>query len=150
MRQTISRYQSRLWKYFRNLFLIVGTYFSGLIALELAFPLVLWLALEAMLRYFPKWLQICTLAFLGLQIDWWLQWPLGLGLAFVTLIWALLMVGQSLKQNELFFLWHMAIFFTFLMIMNALIPAVRGVALLIQMSVYMGTLLVRLYTGKRT
>lgn len=149
MKQTLSRYQSRLWKYFRNTFLIVGTYFSGLIALEMAWPLMLWLSLEALLRYFPRWLQIAVLIFLGLQMDWWLQWPLGFGLALLCLVWLSLLIGRSFKQGDVFFLWQMVIFLIFVLVMMPVIPTLTWPLALFQIGLYSISLFMRIFVGKR-
>jgi hypothetical protein len=149
MKKTISRYQSRLWKYFRNTFLIVGTYFSGLLALEISFPLVLWISLEATLRYFPRWLQMAIFIFLGLQIDWWQQWSLGTGLILISAIWLGLLVGRSLKQGELFFLWQMSLFLAYMLVMMRIIPTLTTNFVIFQVGLYSATLLIRLFAGKR-
>jgi len=152
MKQTmssISRYQTRIWKYFRNTFLVVGTYFSGLVALEIAFPLVLWLSLEAILRYFPRWLQIGTFVFLGLQIDWWLQWPLGTGLVLICLVWLGLLIGRSIKQGEVFFLWQMTLFLAYMLVMMNIVSMLTWNFVIFQTVLYATTLLIRLFAGKR-
>ena len=149
MRNSLSRYQSRLWVIIRNTLFVLGIYFSGLVSLELAFPLMLWFLFEASLRYFPRWLQISTLVFLGLQIDWWLQWPLGLGLGILTIFWSFLILGRAIKRTELFLVWQLSIFLLFLLLIRQFVPSLTSELLSLQLVGYFLFIMLRLFLGKR-
>lgn len=138
------------WPIIRNILLIAGTYAGGTVSVILLFPLWFWLLIEAALRYFPFWLQIVMFVWLGIQLDWLLNWPLGIGLLGVTGIWLSLLVGRRFRHPAFFILWHLIIFTIFMLISKQILPDLSVGGLLFQLSLYFVTLIIRLISGKQT
>lgn len=138
------------WPIIRNILLIAGTYAGGAVSVILVFPLWIWLLVEAALRYFPIWLQIVMFVWLGIQLDWLLNWPLGFGLLGVAGVWLSLIIGRRFTHPAIFILWHLLIFTAFMLLSRQILPNLTAGGLLFQLSLYFVTLIIRLIQGKQT
>jgi len=150
MTAQLSRYQVRWWPVVRNTLLIIGTYLAGSVSVMLAWPLWLWLIIEAALRYFPFWLQLVVLVFLGVQFDWLLNWPLGFGLLMLAVIWLVLVIGRQWRHPVVFVVWHLLIFVGYLGLTSRLMSELSLTEWWLQLWLYFVTLIVRVALGKQT
>lgn len=150
MTAQLSRYQVRWWPVVRNTLLIIGTYLAGSVSVMLAWPLWLWLIIEAALRYFPFWLQLVVLVFLGIQFDWLLNWPLGFGLLMLAVVWLVLVIGRQWRHPVAFVVWHLLIFVGYLGLTSRLMSELSLTEWWLQLWLYFVTLIVRVALGKQT
>lgn len=136
------------WPVIRNALLIVGTYVAGVVSVVFAFPLWMWVMIEAALRYFPFWLQLGVLIFLGVQLDWLLAWPLGLGFVLVSGVWLGLVLGRRWRQTIAFLVWHLVWFTIFFAVTMQLWSGVTMVTFGWSLLLYVGMLLIRIRQGQ--
>lgn len=110
-RSPLTRWQPSRWLHswvlIRNTALLAAIYLAGHMLVSANFVLWFYLTLEATNRYFPAWLQVLLVTFLGWQIDVLLGWPLGSGVALATAVMIWLRWGRSWRQAPTFVMWRL-------------------------------------------
>lgn len=101
-----SRWQQG-WVVFRNTGMLGALYLSGIFLLQNHWVIWFYLTLEASNRYFPLWLQLMVLTFLGWQLDVLFAWPLGSGVVVVALATLWLRYGQAWRQAPTYLMWRL-------------------------------------------
>lgn len=95
------------WSVARNLILLAAVYLAGSWVFWWDLTWWLWVTMEAVRRYFPLWLQLVVVVFLGWQLDVLYSWPFGVGSLIVLLLLTWIELSSRSKDLSRFILWRL-------------------------------------------